>query len=251
MRTPALRHPGRPLVPTATGLAAAALAVLLSALLAVPVLAGLATPARAHDVLVGSDPADGATLDVPPGHVVLTFSADQMALGNALAVTDPAGTDHVVGAAVVEGRELRQELDGAGPAGEWTVQWRSVASDGHPVSGTLTFTVSTAAEGGAEAQETSDEVGEDTASAGASEATEPAGPTGSGGTTEPVEVTGRAVATTDGDTDPSPADGADDTPRPWLVVGLVLGALALAATAWAMVRRLGPRDDEGTPERRP
>src|SRR5690606_11822392 len=126
MRTPAVRRPGR-LVP-------------LLLLAVVAFVWACAVPAAAHDVLVASDPADGATLDAPPDRVVLSFSAEQMPLGHAFEVLDPDGVDHVVGEPAVDGRDLVQELDGLGPAGTWTVAWRSVASDGHPVSGTFAFT---------------------------------------------------------------------------------------------------------------
>nr|WP_297426021.1 copper resistance CopC family protein [uncultured Actinotalea sp.] len=98
-------------------------------------------PASAHDRLVGSDPADAAVLEQGPASVVLTFNADQLPVGAAVLVRDPAGADRADGDPVVDGATVTQALQPGLPAGAYTVQWRSVSGDGHPIEGTFGFEV--------------------------------------------------------------------------------------------------------------
>ena len=111
------------------------------ALLALGLVVVGATSAIAHDALIGSDPADAAALTSAPTQVVLTFSADQLAVGTAVEVTGPDGASWVDGAPVVVGSAVTQALLPGLPDGGYTVLWRSVSGDGHPVDGTLTFSL--------------------------------------------------------------------------------------------------------------
>lgn len=109
-------------------------------LLLLPLL-GL-SPASAHTALVESDPAAGATLSEAPATIDLTFteqispdlSAVTLRVDGAKAVTLELGSGarpEVVRASVP-----------AGVAGEsWTVAYRVVSGDGHPVTGELSFSV--------------------------------------------------------------------------------------------------------------
>lgn len=115
------------------------------ALLAVVALALTAWPAAAHDVLVATEPADGTVVDAPT-EVVLTFSADQLAVGTAVTVTGPDGGPWVEGEPTVSGPSVIQPLRGDMPAGEYAVGWRSVSGDGHPVDGAFTFTIESGSE---------------------------------------------------------------------------------------------------------
>ena len=113
----------------------------LGVLLATALLLGPAGPASAHDGLDGTQPADGAVLDAAPDQVVLTFTADQLAVGAAVAVTGPDGVERADGAPVVAGPTVTQALARDMPGGAYTVEWRSVSGDGHPTGGTFTFTL--------------------------------------------------------------------------------------------------------------
>ncbi len=108
---------------------------------AVAAAVALASPALGHDVLVGTDPPDGAVLDAAPPAVVLTFSAQQAGVGAEVVVTGPDGASWSDGAAVVDGAVVTQPLASGMPAGAYTVAWRSVADDGHPVTGAFGFTL--------------------------------------------------------------------------------------------------------------
>ncbi|GGC14103.1 copper resistance protein CopC [Cellulomonas sp. APG4] len=95
--------------------------------------------AVAHDALVSTAPGDGTTVEEPDA-VVLTFSADQLAVGAVVAVTGPDGQEWGDGAATVSGVTVAQPLREGLPSGEYQVNWRSVSGDGHPVDGTFRFT---------------------------------------------------------------------------------------------------------------
>ncbi|HEY8373803.1 MAG TPA: copper resistance CopC family protein [Pseudonocardiaceae bacterium] len=105
-----------------------------------------AGPAAAHNVLVGSDPAKGSTVDTAPQQVRLTF--DQPVQGgvegaNTITLTGPDGNRWQVGEVQVEGSSVTAPVGPLGPAGEYTIGYRILSADGHPVSGTVTFTLTT------------------------------------------------------------------------------------------------------------
>lgn len=105
----------------------------------------VASPAAAHDELSATDPVAGATLDVLPAQLTLTFSADIApdAGASEVQVTDASGATLTDGAPVAEGPMLTQALAGEA-SGAITVLWKVVSSDGHPISGQLDFTVTSA-----------------------------------------------------------------------------------------------------------
>ncbi|MFJ8129496.1 copper resistance CopC family protein [Streptomyces hydrogenans] len=100
-----------------------------------------APPAAAHTELNGSDPGKDAVLDAVPRTVTLTFSDPMSPTYAQLAVTGPDGAALGDGAPAVAGREVTLSLKKARSAGQYTVGYRVVSADGHPVSGTSTFTV--------------------------------------------------------------------------------------------------------------
>lgn len=105
-----------------------------------------ATPAAAHDRLVASSPAEGSTLSAVPATVELTYSAPILPTGAVVQVRDPAGTDRAVGSPTVAGTAVTVAVDPAAPSGAYTVVWRVVSSDGHPIEGTVAFTLAVPAE---------------------------------------------------------------------------------------------------------
>jgi copper resistance protein C len=96
------------------------------------------TPALAHASLEGSAPEQGAVFPAAPKSVRLTFSEDLG--GGSLAVT-AAGQSVTAGAARVEGSDLVVDVATGAPSGVWTVAYRVVSADGHPVTGQFAFTV--------------------------------------------------------------------------------------------------------------
>jgi methionine-rich copper-binding protein CopC len=131
------------------------LAALISALLLMGL--GLANPALAHTQLLSSDPAKGAHLDAAPTLVHLTFSS-RVGEGKAtvaLSVNEGAAVDLPVS---TDGKLVTAEVpaDAVQPSSEsssWRVEYRILSSDGHPVSGAITFTVAGSPDASPEASE--------------------------------------------------------------------------------------------------
>ncbi|ORB16434.1 copper resistance protein CopC [Mycolicibacterium monacense DSM 44395] len=98
--------------------------------------------AAAHTSLVGSDPAKDASVASPLTAVVLNFSEEVNPSFADVAVTSADGRNWVSGSANVEGPRLTVAV---GPDrlknGLYTVSYRVVSADGHPVSGSYTFTI--------------------------------------------------------------------------------------------------------------
>lgn len=117
----------------------AALAALFAALLAA--LLALGAPAQAHDTLLESDPADGATLETSPEAITLTFSADILEVSPLVRITDESGEQLAEITPSVDGPVATATLEEPLPAGTSTVQWRVVSNDGHPIEGTFGVTV--------------------------------------------------------------------------------------------------------------
>lgn len=110
-------------------------------LLVLMTLAATPSSAQAHSELIGSNPADGATLKAAPATITFTFS-EGIAPTYAV-MTLRVGTSEV---ATLE-TTVRGDRISAGipPAlhgnGDWRVAYRIVSADGHPVTGKVTFKV--------------------------------------------------------------------------------------------------------------
>ena len=120
----------------------ASLLVLLVAL-AVPWIG--TSPASAHDALGGATPAAGSTLTVAPAEVRLTFAEPPTPDGLALAVTGPDGSSVATGAPSVQANQVVRALAPLTRSGTYTVAYRVVSADGHPVTGSYTFVLALAA----------------------------------------------------------------------------------------------------------
>jgi methionine-rich copper-binding protein CopC len=106
-----------------------------------------AGPASAHDAAESSSPAQGATVATPPEKVSITFNRDPLALGSQIKVADAAGTNWAEGAVEIVDNVASQKLKEGAPAGKFTVVWRVVSSDSHPIEGSFTFTATAGAAG--------------------------------------------------------------------------------------------------------
>jgi len=212
----------------------AAVAAVVAALFLLTV-AG-APPAAAHDRLVSSDPADGATVETLPAALTLTYSAEPMDAGDgtAVAVAAPSGADVTAGDPVIEGANVSVPLAEAAEAGVYTVTWRVVSSDGHPIDGSFSFTVDTPS--------TPLPTAEPTQTPDATVAPAPSD-----------EATPETTATSD-PLDGTPADGDSFTRNlPWIIGGLLLAALggAAIATLVARTRRRDPAAGDDGDEQPP
>ncbi|MPY59988.1 copper resistance CopC family protein [Streptomyces spongiae] len=133
--------------------------------------------AAAHTELDASSPGANTTLAGLPPSVTLTFS-DTMAEKYAkVAVTGPDGTSAATGEPQVAGKAVTLALDPAASPGRYTVGYRVVSADGHPVSGAYSFTVKAAGSPSPAPRATES----DSAAAPAPRTAEQAAPDGTGG----------------------------------------------------------------------
>jgi copper resistance protein C len=98
-----------------------------------------ASQAFAHNSLTSTNPADQEMVQGPPRAVVLTFDDPVIATGTQVVVTGPSGQIQQ-GKPGLAKNTVTQDLQPGAPAGTYTVSWRVTSADGHPVSGTFSFT---------------------------------------------------------------------------------------------------------------
>ena len=100
-------------------------------------LAGI-QPASSHATLVSAEPRDGAMLAAAPSELVLTFNEPVAPLVFTLIAPDGASDTPKLEAAerIVRLRPSRPLADGTS-----ILSWRVVSADGHPVAGSMTFSV--------------------------------------------------------------------------------------------------------------
>lgn len=101
---------------------------------------GLAPPAQAHATVLSTDPAAGAVLAEAPDTVGITFTEPVSTLPDGASVVDASGAA-ITSTASASGAVLSIALTGAVPDGTLVVAYRVVSEDGHPISGTLIFSV--------------------------------------------------------------------------------------------------------------
>ena len=120
-------------------------------------LAWPASPAQAHDDLRSSTPSAGARLTAAPQQVRLVFSDEVEPGFTTVALRVAAGAPMTLTAredgSLVTASVPSTANSGAaagGPVG-WKLEYRVVSSDGHPVSGSVSFSVASAGAGSASA----------------------------------------------------------------------------------------------------
>lgn len=217
--------------------ARAAGAVLLGTLTAIAVVAGAAPPAAAHTGLISSSPTDRATLTAAPREVRLVFGDRIAAQFSAVTLTVGDGRPQVLSART-DGPEVTAAIDPVAPADrrqDWTLDYRVVSGDGHPISGSVTFSVLASPPRPAAATPTE---------------------AGSGGQGSPTPSPGRVPASTAAPAPPT--NNRDAVPDPrlsrgWLLLGLVavaaflIGAAYLGISVQSTFRQPAPRDPNPPP----
>jgi len=125
------------------------LRLLIAASLAVAGSLTLAVGASGHASLLTSSPEDGAVLDVAPEDVRFTFSEELFAELIEVSVLDAAG-DLVMATEAEQtpppGTDVIVPWPSDLPPGEYSVAFRVVSADGHPVTGRITFSYAAVAE---------------------------------------------------------------------------------------------------------
>ncbi|MGC5627673.1 copper resistance CopC family protein [Georgenia sp. Z1344] len=232
-----------------------------------------ATPALAHDTLVESDPADGATLTEAPEEAVLTFSADLTSSGAVAVLQGPGGEEIELEEPEYDGRDAVWELPEV-EAGEQVLVWSVISSDGHRIEGELPFTVETSGDGAADGDGADDDAADDAddtdGAAGSSD--DDAGEDGADDDADDAQDTGSAPAAaadgsgettsddagadddTSDDSSDDAGDGSDEagsdedswlpgSRNAWIIGGLAL-VVAVAAAVWFFaVRNRGKETD--------
>ena len=112
----------------------AALALVVASLVAA------AAPAVAHASLIGSDPAQGEVLAAPPDSIRFAFTESVGLVAAHTRVLDAEGAE-IGSTAKASGTELVVTPSSALGQGTFIVVWRVVSADGHPVTGSLSFSV--------------------------------------------------------------------------------------------------------------
>ncbi|MGY2900733.1 methionine-rich copper-binding protein CopC [Curtobacterium sp. PvP017] len=187
---------------------AASLAIVIGGLFAI---LGV-QPASAHSALTSSTPADGAVVTEPLDRIDLTFSEAPLAgldAGLRIQVTDADGTDVSTGDVTVSGMTMGKAVeleDGA-----YTVLWRYVSPDGHPIDGSYGF--------------------EYRAAVATPSATTPP-------TSEPVSPSPTSTATATGASDGAPDSAPGIAPGVWVALGAGT-VLAAGAVVVLLLRRGG------------
>ncbi|OZD69202.1 MprA protease, GlyGly-CTERM protein-sorting domain-containing form [Rhodococcus sp. 05-340-1] len=115
-----------------------ALVVSVAALLMLLVAAPIAS---AHSQVTGYSPADGSSLDSSPATASVSFNEVPQSQFATLNVVGPDGNIWSKGDARIEGQSVVVDVGELGPIGEYTLAYRITSADGHPVSGTATFTL--------------------------------------------------------------------------------------------------------------
>ncbi len=128
-----------------------------------------------------------------------------------VAITGPDGESAGTGDPQVQGKSVSLPVDVRAPAGRYTVGYRVVSADGHPVSGSYTFTAR--------------DVGEPSPSPRAAESTD-----------EPSSSAAR-------ETEAAKAEEPSATNTPVLVGGGALALVVAAAGAYVARRRRAGRGD--------
>jgi copper transport protein len=111
----------------------------IAAVVAVLVLA-CAPPASAHAELIDTDPAEGSVLEAAPDVVRLTFNEPVRGVPDGVQVFDAEG-EPIASSSHTSDTDLLVTLDDDITDGTVVVAWRVVSVDGHPIAGTLSFSV--------------------------------------------------------------------------------------------------------------
>lgn len=170
-------------------------------------LLGTSGAALAHDSVTGTSPADGSTVAAVPEKVEITLSNTPAVIGSQVQVLDAAGTNWASGNVDVLDEVAAQALKPGAPAGKYTVKWRLVSSDSHPIEGEFSFTA-TAAGGGASSAAT-------------------AGPIVGAGPAASVSAIPEAA----------PEAAADNSAVPWSIIGLVVVLVGVVVAMVVVARR--------------
>ena len=102
-----------------------------------------ATAATAHTDVVSTLPSAGAVLDSAPTSVAITFNEDLLEASVEAAILDSSGALITSVMPEVDGTVVTIPWPSGLSAGTYEVAYRVASGDGHPVTGSLAFSVTT------------------------------------------------------------------------------------------------------------
>lgn len=103
-------------------------------------LALTAGSVAAHSKKQSTVPADGAVLTASPDTIMMNF--DMPLRVTLIALRDDAGADHAL--TRTDNMQPVSDFSATAPAlgaGKYTVEWRGLAADGHPMQGQFSFDI--------------------------------------------------------------------------------------------------------------
>lgn len=106
-----------------------------------------AAPSQAHDELLSTTPKDGAKLTSAPAVIVLKFAEAPLKDSTKIVATDSSGQQIPLTDIIVKDATATAKWPAGTSPGTYVVAWRNVGSDGHPLTGTFTFSYTTATGG--------------------------------------------------------------------------------------------------------
>lgn len=129
---------------------------IIGAVLLVALFLFCAAPAFAHASLLDTQPASGAILSEAPQEIILTFSEPASALAMHLINAEGERTELAPGDSVPSGNSIVVSLPAGGLRGTYVLSWRAASSDGHPIAGSVIFSVGAPSDGSPAEQPTVD-----------------------------------------------------------------------------------------------
>lgn len=99
----------------------------------------LATSGKAHSLLQGSEPAEGAVLQTGPAHITLRFNEGVQLTALRLFAADTAEWPLRRPRDLTARPEHRAEIGRDLTPGAWRAVWRAISADGHEIGGTIRF----------------------------------------------------------------------------------------------------------------
>jgi methionine-rich copper-binding protein CopC len=123
-----------------------AFAFLFATLLAFALAAIEPLSARGHADLLSSDPSAGQIIESMPKTVTLEFAENILIVGasedaNQILVSNEAGERIDNGEVVIAGANVSTQVDQSAANGKYSVVYRVVSADGHPIEGSFSFVV--------------------------------------------------------------------------------------------------------------
>lgn len=99
-----------------------------------------AAPASAHAAMIGSDPEDGTSMAAAPTSITFSFN-ENVSRRAQVAVAAPDGSQVEVSDVRAVDGSVTATLADVDQRGTYSASYRVVSADGHPVTGTVTYDV--------------------------------------------------------------------------------------------------------------